>query len=338
MNLGIVTTGGTIAGSVEEGVIRPSPNDPPYSFISSLADLESIQSVSAFNLMSEDLTPHHWVQLANAVRQVVVKGATHVLVLHGTDTASYSAAALATLLSDLEVPVALTGSNVPITESGTDAFNNIRQALAWLREAPSGIFLTFAGSIDGPGYVHLGTNVRKYHAGGHAYRSVSGSPFATVKPNGSVIGPTINTSPTSHTPIPFSELGKAAYIKIYPGMDIVSICNGIDSSKTGAIVVELYPSFTGPTGENGLPQLAAWAQARGIVVFGCTAEPSEINLKPYESTVSAENSGIIYLPKIAPEVAYVRASLAGDQSGAQLIDRVQLETPTDRLLTAGISR
>ena len=51
------------------------------------------------------------------------------VVLHGTDTMAYTAAALSFILSDLGKPVVLTGSQAAMSELGTDATDNLLGAM-----------------------------------------------------------------------------------------------------------------------------------------------------------------------------------------------------------------
>ena len=51
------------------------------------------------------------------------------IVLHGTDTMSYTASALSFMLENLNKPIILTGSQIPILELKTDAVDNFLGAL-----------------------------------------------------------------------------------------------------------------------------------------------------------------------------------------------------------------
>ena len=59
------------------------------------------------------MVPDDWEIIASAVREAISEGPNGVVVLHGTDTLQYTAAALSFLLGDCGVPVAVTGSMIP---------------------------------------------------------------------------------------------------------------------------------------------------------------------------------------------------------------------------------
>src|SRR5205814_8975209 len=52
-----------------------------------------------------------------------------VVILHGTDTMAYSASALSFMLENLDKPVILTGSQLPLFETRSDARENLINAL-----------------------------------------------------------------------------------------------------------------------------------------------------------------------------------------------------------------
>jgi len=83
-------------------------------------------------LDSSELQPEHWLRLKESI--VSNTKCDGVLVIHGTDTLSYTAAALSFLLTGLEIPVVITGSMLPISVKGTDAIDNLILALSALEQ------------------------------------------------------------------------------------------------------------------------------------------------------------------------------------------------------------
>jgi len=82
-------------------------------------------------LDSANMTQRHWLAMRTAIIEAVEEeGCDAVLLLHGTDTLAYSAAALSFLLLGLEIPVLLTGSMQPAGVAGSDAWPNLFGALA----------------------------------------------------------------------------------------------------------------------------------------------------------------------------------------------------------------
>ena len=70
------------------------------------------------------MNPQHWIEIA----EVIEKEYNHYdgfVVLHGSDTMSYSASALSFMLQGLTKPVIFTGSQLPIGDLRTDAKENL---------------------------------------------------------------------------------------------------------------------------------------------------------------------------------------------------------------------
>lgn len=100
-------------------------------------------------LDSANMHPRHWQQMAERIRSAVTAGGCDaVLLLHGTDTLAYSAAALSFLLLDLPVPVLLTGAMLPAGSEGSDAWPNLFGAMRALQAGQvSGVQLYFNGAL-----------------------------------------------------------------------------------------------------------------------------------------------------------------------------------------------
>ncbi len=138
----VIYTGGTI-GMVPEAAADPeSPLVPagrerlaraivnhPDDIDWDLAGLADGAGGTLPPLDSSDVGPDHWTALA---AQIVGAYERYdgFIVLHGTDTMAYSAAALSFLLENLRKPVVFTGSQLPIFASRSDAPGNLANALA----------------------------------------------------------------------------------------------------------------------------------------------------------------------------------------------------------------
>ena len=73
---------------------------------------------------SSNINPSHWISIATLIED---NYKTHdgFVVLHGSDTMSYTASALSFMLENLSKPVIFTGSQLPIGDLRTDAKENL---------------------------------------------------------------------------------------------------------------------------------------------------------------------------------------------------------------------
>ncbi|GAB3848445.1 asparaginase [Dactylosporangium cerinum] len=185
--VGLILTGGTVGARrttrAGETVVSVATDSPGPGLVGSAVpaglDIEFVP-LSPLTLASEDMRPDDWRRIAGAVRAHVAAGLRRVLILHGTDTMSFTAAALSFMLADLDVTVVITGSNVSPDQEHSDARKNIHDAVVALLELPRGAYVVFAGGEDLPSLVHLGTQVRKVRISGQSFQSVNRRPVARV--------------------------------------------------------------------------------------------------------------------------------------------------------------
>jgi glutamyl-tRNA(Gln) amidotransferase subunit D len=182
----ILGCGGTIASRVEyrTGAVFPafSPGDLLESF-PELGDIANIRGRKLFDLLSEDMTPHHWQVIAREVAKEIKSKVKGVVLTHGTDTLHYTSAALSFMLQNLPVPVVLVGSQrSPDRGSSDNAMNLLSSALLAGKGEIAEVAVCMHGSMsDDFCYVHQGTKVRKLHTSRRdTFRSVNVLPFAKV--------------------------------------------------------------------------------------------------------------------------------------------------------------
>jgi len=127
----LIHTGGTI-GMVRDqdlGVLKPdSLHESIHQMIPQLSDIADIIVEIPFLCDSSDLGISHWQQIASLIGEAVNK-VDGVVITHGTDTMAYTASALSYMLSNLPIPVILTGAQKPLGELRSDARANLINAV-----------------------------------------------------------------------------------------------------------------------------------------------------------------------------------------------------------------
>ncbi|NNE02696.1 MAG: asparaginase, partial [Eudoraea sp.] len=113
----LIYTGGTI-GMVKEyksNMLKPFNFEKVVEHIPELGQLDcAIESVSFEEpIDSSNMDLSHWVTIANLIETDYNKYDGFV-VLHGSDTMSYTSSALSYMLENLAKPVIFTGSQLPI--------------------------------------------------------------------------------------------------------------------------------------------------------------------------------------------------------------------------------
>lgn len=131
MKIFIIYTGGTI-GMVqdENGTFVPFDFDLIKKNLPDLSRLDYTLTVHSFQpiIDSSNMKPSIWIEMARLIRDNYEQF-DGFLILHGSDTMSFTASVLSFMLEGLQKPVILSGSQLPIGEIRTDARENIMTAL-----------------------------------------------------------------------------------------------------------------------------------------------------------------------------------------------------------------
>lgn len=127
----IIYTGGTF-GMVRDasGVLKPFDFSAILEHLPALRNLMLQLTVISFDnpIDSSDIEPGHWLTMGDIIEKHYADQDGFV-VLHGTDTMAYTSSALAFMLRNLSKPVVFTGAQLPISESRSDARENLITAL-----------------------------------------------------------------------------------------------------------------------------------------------------------------------------------------------------------------
>lgn len=208
---------------------------------------------------SAAMTQRNWLEMASAIRQEVDSGyCDGVLLLHGTDTLAYSAAALSFLLLGLPVPVLLTGSMRPAGTPDSDAWANLFGAMQALNAGiKPGVQVYFHGQLmHGARLTKLGT------CGLDAFAELP-------RPRSGPRAQTVDSSLDYRQP---RQPVSLAVLPLYPGIQASQVQALLDTGVRG-LVLECYGSGTGPSDDADLLAALAAAHQRGVVLAAISQCP-----------------------------------------------------------------
>ena len=142
----IIATGGTIASTSDGAGLAPTATGRELAdkvpLIDTIAELGFVQPM---NIDSTNMRPRDWLR----IKDVIVESYGDYdgfVVLHGTDTMAYTAAALSYLIQDSEKPIVLTGSQQPMASPFTDAKLNLYQSVLYAADdASRDVSVVFSG-------------------------------------------------------------------------------------------------------------------------------------------------------------------------------------------------
>ncbi len=208
---------------------------------------------------SANMNQHNWLAMVAAIRAAIEQdGCDGVLLLHGTDTLAYSAAALSFLLLGLPAPVILSGSMLPAGAEGSDAWGNLFGAMGALQAGVApGVHLYFNGTL-----MH-GARVSKLRS--DAFDAFSVLPRQRQSARAESIPASIDyrqpRQPVDLAVLPF-----------YPGIQAHHLRALLDSGVQG-LLLECYGSGTGPADDTELLGVLKAAHERGVVLAAISQSP-----------------------------------------------------------------
>ena len=185
-DISILGTGGTIASFVDYKTGAVSPAITAEQLVNSVKALDEVANVSAeplFSLASEDMKPEHWEGMANKVKEMHDKNNHGIVIGHGTETMSYSAAALSFQLPEISNPVVFTGAQRSPDRPSSDAHLNLvgaaKVAMSDLGEISIAMHET---TNDENVAIWRGNRARKAHSSKRdAFRTPNEGPLGIVK-------------------------------------------------------------------------------------------------------------------------------------------------------------
>ncbi|MDH4610524.1 asparaginase [Pseudomonas sp. BN102] len=261
-NLFVLYTGGTI------GMLQTSEGLAPASGFEARMREQLDGQGMALDWHFQELLPlidsanmrqANWLAMRDAIVEAVARGHDGVLLLHGTDTLAYSAAALSFLLLGLPVPVVLTGAMLPAGAEGSDAWPNLCGAIEALRQGVA------------PG-VRLFFNDQLLHgARASKLRSEAFDAFAELpRPRGGERATAIPVGLDYRTP---RQPVNLAVLPFFPGIQASQVQALLDSGVRG-LLLECYGSGTGPADDTALLDILRAAHQRGVVLAASSQCPA----------------------------------------------------------------
>ncbi|HEX5125141.1 MAG TPA: asparaginase domain-containing protein [Rhodocyclaceae bacterium] len=271
-------------------------------------------------LDSANITPAHWVRIAQSVLEVYDRYDGFV-VLHGTDTLAWTASALSFFLQGLSKPVLLTGSQLPLGVPRSDALRNLASAVTIAGTQQINEVCVFFDDVLLRGNRTMKIDADEFAAFGSPNFSALARLGADISIDKSLLLPAPNPQTSLANPLVRTEAGMQLR-KILAGLSIRSVnmlfvFPGVSAgflkavlsqhgTKLAGLVLAAFGKGNAPNADDFLTVLKN-AHRNGIVLVDITqVHRGSVHLDAYQTGASLRQAGAISGYDLTPAAAFAK--------------------------------
>jgi len=308
----LIYTGGTIGmiENQETGTLENFDFDQVLSYVPELKRFNYHISSYQFDppIDSSDMEPTLWAKLVRIIN-FNYDFYDGFVILHGTDTMSYTASALSFMLENLSKPVILTGSQLPIGTLRTDGKENLITSIEIAAaKNPDGTAIVPEVCIFFENLLMRGNRTTKINAENfNAFRSFNYPPLATAGVH-IIYEPHLIRKPAPGKPLKphYSLDTNVVVLSLFPGIQQNFISSILHIPGLKAVVLRTYGSGNAPQKEWFI-KLIKDAIDRDIVIVNITqCQLGIVEMKRYETGMHLMGTGVISGYDSTPESAITK--------------------------------
>ncbi|MCX2678768.1 asparaginase [Galbibacter sp. EGI 63066] len=306
----LIYTGGTIGmvKDFETGALRAFDFDKLLKRIPELSHLDCDIDTVSFEkpIDSSNMNPEYWVKIV----EIIEEGYDNYdgfVILHGSDTMSYTASALSFMLENLSKPVIFTGSQLPIGDLRTDAKENlitsIQIASLQYRSRPAirEVCLYFEYKLY---RANRTTKINAEHF--EAFASLNYPPLAESGVHLKINHDYLLKPTRKKLKVHKTMDADIALIKLFPGVNKKSLEIVLTNPEVKAVILETYGAGNAPT-QAWFSKLIKEAIKQGKIIINVTqCSGGSVIMGQYETSTHLKKLGLISGKDITTEAAIAK--------------------------------
>ncbi len=309
----VIYTGGTIGmiKDPESGMLHPYNFELLSKHIPEINNFDYDIDSYSFDppIDSSNMKPDLWVKLATVIEENY-ENYDGFVILHGSDTMSFTASALSFMLENLNKPVIFTGSQLPIGINRTDGKENFITSIEIAAAKENDLPIVPEVCIYFENQLYRANRTHKYNA--ENFKAFSSLNYPVLAEAGVYIkyNKTAIHKPNFKKLQVYKKLDtNIAILKLFPGIQENTVNSILNIEGLRTVILETYGSGNAPTDQWFIDALSN-AIKKGIIIVNVTqCKGGSVELGKYQTSLNLDKIGIISGHDITSESAIVKTML-----------------------------